>query len=316
VPTIAASDEMVAKILGLKSKTDGVSVKVVGELNRPPYEKGNAGAALYEHAKTLAAEIGFDLVDTATGGGSDGNFTAPHTATLDGLGVDGKGGSTTFPIKSEDPRCDPTAAVTAETPSYCLPVQVTWTAPPLDVALLRYSRDQVKQIITYGRPGTPMPPWGIKSGKGVLNAQGIDDLANYLESITVTPEEAKKRFTQELVDARAQNPGKSDGLLLFELQCARCHTKNWSFFDPAKPVGQPPGPMGGGAYGPNLTDGDTVRQFAGPTGLKDHFDWVAAGKLPQEQYGTRGISTGRMPHFADILTKEQIQAIVDYERGL
>ena len=58
------------KILGLKSRTDGVSVKVTGELNRPPYEKGNAGAALYEHAKTLAAEIGFDLVDTATGGGS------------------------------------------------------------------------------------------------------------------------------------------------------------------------------------------------------------------------------------------------------
>ena len=33
---------------------------MVGELNRPPYEKGNAGAALYEHARTLAAEIGFD----------------------------------------------------------------------------------------------------------------------------------------------------------------------------------------------------------------------------------------------------------------
>src|SRR5438477_3549350 len=33
VPTMAASDEMVAKILGLKSKTEGVSVKVVGELN-------------------------------------------------------------------------------------------------------------------------------------------------------------------------------------------------------------------------------------------------------------------------------------------
>ena len=54
----------VPKILNLKSRTEGVSVKVVGELNRPPYEKGNAGAALYEHAKTLAAEIGFDLVDT------------------------------------------------------------------------------------------------------------------------------------------------------------------------------------------------------------------------------------------------------------
>ena len=63
VPTIADADEMLPKILDLKSRTEGVSVKVIGELNRPPYEKGNAGAALYEHAKTLAAEIGFDLVD-------------------------------------------------------------------------------------------------------------------------------------------------------------------------------------------------------------------------------------------------------------
>jgi glutamate carboxypeptidase len=94
VMTIADANEFVQKILNLKSKTEGVTVKVTGELNRPPYEKGNAGAALYEHAKTLAAEIGFDLVDTFTGGGSDGNFTAPFTATLDGLGVDGEGAHT------------------------------------------------------------------------------------------------------------------------------------------------------------------------------------------------------------------------------
>jgi glutamate carboxypeptidase len=107
VPSIADSEEMVAKILGVKSKTDGVSVRVIGELNRPPYEKSNAGAALYEHARTLAAELGFDLVDTATGGGSDGNFTAPHTATLDGLGVDGKGAHTHYEqmyISSIEPR--------------------------------------------------------------------------------------------------------------------------------------------------------------------------------------------------------------------
>jgi len=96
VPTISDSKELTAKILGLKSRTEGVSVRVGGELNRPPYEKSNAGAALYEHAKTIAAEIGFDLVDTSTGGGSDGNFTAPHTATLDGLGVDGQGAHTHY----------------------------------------------------------------------------------------------------------------------------------------------------------------------------------------------------------------------------
>ena len=107
VPSLADADELVPKILNLKSRTEGVSIKVVGELNRPPYEKGNAGAALYEHAKTLAAEIGFDLVDTTTGGGSDGNFTAPHTATLDGLGVDGKGAHTHYEqmyISSIEPR--------------------------------------------------------------------------------------------------------------------------------------------------------------------------------------------------------------------
>ncbi|MEA2835537.1 MAG: glutamate carboxypeptidase [Bradyrhizobium sp.] len=94
VPTIADAEELVPKILNLKSRSEGVTVRVTGELNRPPYEKGNAGAALYEHAKTLAAEIGIDLADTFTGGGSDGNFTAPFTATLDGLGVDGEGAHT------------------------------------------------------------------------------------------------------------------------------------------------------------------------------------------------------------------------------
>ena len=107
VPTIADADELVPKILNLKSSTEGVSVRVMGELNRPPYEKSNAGAALYEHARALAAEIGFDLVDSSTGGGSDGNFTAPHTATLDGLGVDGKGAHTDYEqlyISSIEPR--------------------------------------------------------------------------------------------------------------------------------------------------------------------------------------------------------------------
>jgi glutamate carboxypeptidase len=107
VPTIADAEELVPKILGLTSKTEGVSARVIGGLNRPPYEKSNAGAELFEHAKTLAAEIGFELADCHTGGGSDGNFTAPHAATLDGLGVDGKGAHTHYEqmyISSIEPR--------------------------------------------------------------------------------------------------------------------------------------------------------------------------------------------------------------------
>ena len=107
VPTAADAGEFVPKILNLESRSDGVSVRVTGELNRPPYEKGNAGAALFEDARTHAAEIGFELNDTFTGGGSDGNFTAPYTATLDGLGVDGKGAHTHYEqmfISSIEPR--------------------------------------------------------------------------------------------------------------------------------------------------------------------------------------------------------------------
>ena len=107
VPTLKDADALVPKILGLTSKTDGVSVKVTGELNRPPFEKSNAGAALFEHARKLAAEIGFELRDSYSGGGSDGNFTAPLTATLDGLGVDGQGAHTHYEqiyISSIEPR--------------------------------------------------------------------------------------------------------------------------------------------------------------------------------------------------------------------
>src|SRR4051812_29213646 len=42
VPTIADTDEFVPRILGPQSRTDGVIVGVIGELNRQPYERGNA----------------------------------------------------------------------------------------------------------------------------------------------------------------------------------------------------------------------------------------------------------------------------------
>ena len=70
--------DFVAKILNLKSRTEGVDVKVSGALKRPPYEKGNAGAALYEHAKRSPRKSASIWWTPSTGGGSDGNFTAPH----------------------------------------------------------------------------------------------------------------------------------------------------------------------------------------------------------------------------------------------
>lgn len=96
VPTDAVAEEMVAKVLALKAQGKDVTVHVTGGLNRPPYEKDERVASLFEHAKALAAQIGFELKDLKTGGGSDGNFTASIAPTLDGLGVDGKGGHTDY----------------------------------------------------------------------------------------------------------------------------------------------------------------------------------------------------------------------------
>jgi glutamate carboxypeptidase len=67
-------------------------LEITGGINRPPMPRTEKNIALFEHARGLAEEIGFELRDQVVGGGSDGNFTAAlGVPTLDGLGVDGGG---------------------------------------------------------------------------------------------------------------------------------------------------------------------------------------------------------------------------------
>ncbi len=47
---------------------------------------------------------------------------------------------------------------------------VKWKAPALNTVLLRYDRSEVLFILTYGRPFSPMPAWGVLGG-GPLNDQ-------------------------------------------------------------------------------------------------------------------------------------------------
>lgn len=94
IPTAALGEEIERRIRALSPRDPDVRLTVEGGINRPGYEKTPAIAALFEQARTLAAEIGFDLRDLKTGGGSDGNYTAAIAPTLDGLGVDGDGGHT------------------------------------------------------------------------------------------------------------------------------------------------------------------------------------------------------------------------------
>lgn len=85
-------EQVVNAIRGLTPALAEAQLEITGGVNRPPMPRSERNIALFEHARELAAEIGFALEDTVVGGGSDGNFTAAlGVPTLDGLGVDGAG---------------------------------------------------------------------------------------------------------------------------------------------------------------------------------------------------------------------------------
>jgi glutamate carboxypeptidase len=77
---------------GLRCADPACRLEIMGGMNRPPMERKRGTVALYKRARGLAAELGFVLDEAATGGGSDGNFTAAlGVPTLDGLGAVGEG---------------------------------------------------------------------------------------------------------------------------------------------------------------------------------------------------------------------------------
>ena len=80
------------KFAALKATDRRCSLTATGGVNRPPMERTRATVALFRQARALAAELGFELGEAATGGASDGNFTsALGIPTLDGMGAVGEG---------------------------------------------------------------------------------------------------------------------------------------------------------------------------------------------------------------------------------
>lgn len=79
------------KMRSLKPTVAGARLEIDGGMNRPPLERKQA-KDLFALARSLAAQLGFDLTEASTGGGSDGSFVAAlGVPTLDGLGGVGDG---------------------------------------------------------------------------------------------------------------------------------------------------------------------------------------------------------------------------------
>lgn len=80
------------KFRGLKPKNKNCRLEITGGMNRPPMERSEGVARLYELARRAGEVLRMEVRESGTGGGSDGNFTAAlGIPTLDGLGAVGEG---------------------------------------------------------------------------------------------------------------------------------------------------------------------------------------------------------------------------------
>jgi glutamate carboxypeptidase len=91
-PTAADADRTHAALIALKPQLPGARLEIRGGFSRPPMERAAGVARLFALACAVGRELGQDVSEGSTGGGSDGNFTAAlGVPTLDGLGAVGDG---------------------------------------------------------------------------------------------------------------------------------------------------------------------------------------------------------------------------------
>jgi mono/diheme cytochrome c family protein len=68
-------------------------------------------------------------------------------------------------------------------------VGTAWAVPSLNDIFFRYSDDEVRHWIEFGRAGTPMPANGLEGG-GSMTVQEVDQVIEYLRSIQVSQADA------------------------------------------------------------------------------------------------------------------------------
>jgi mono/diheme cytochrome c family protein len=250
-------------------------------------------------------------------------------------GPDGGGGSTPYTITDAEGR---------------FVKEVQWKGPALNTVFLRYSREEIRYILEYGRLATPMPAWGTAGG-GPLTEQQLQNLIDYIGTFQITREEAQAAATEELARAMEERDATcvatrtdaaragmteeelaafdpttvdvescpmawaSEGEALFNLGY------NSGFAGGAYSCGRchtpgwsygEKGPDGAGAMGRSL-DG-VLFQFPGDVlGVTQMTDFVCTGSTDGARYGQAGQGTGRMPGFCVVPAVEAAEGEVGVE---
>ncbi|MGH2807256.1 MAG: c-type cytochrome [Actinomycetota bacterium] len=178
-----------------------------------------------------------------------------------------------------------------------------WTAPPLNTVFSRWDEEVVRFTIERGRPGTPMPTWGVDFG-GSMTAMMVDDVVAYLYSIQEPLPE---------LSAECEKPTSTNqldcGQEIFEARCAVCHGPEGSGRESSGTTEQPWFP------GMALWKGD-VRHLPPLIGKDSHYNTIVNGRRFAFMPAFGEAPAQGIPIPPNPLTNAQIRAVMAYERTL
>jgi cytochrome c5 len=175
--------------------------------------------------------------------------------------------------------------------------KVEYIAPPLNNVFTRWDEEVVRFTIERGRPGTPMPAWGVEFG-GPMTPQMVSDVITWLKTLPGNNQ------PPEGVSEACRRPSKGElrscGEEIFTARCAVCHGPD-AHGKEAEPWFQ----------GMALWKGD-VRHLT----RQQHYATILNGRrfafMPAfGQSPSQGVPAPPYP-----LTDAQIKAVIAYERSL
>ena len=92
---------------------------------------------------------------------------------------------------------------------------VTWSVPSLNDVFFRFTEDEIKTIIEFGRRGTPMAPAGLDGG-GAMTVQEVDQVVAFLRHNQITQNTALEKI-EGVVSAALQRITNGEAALLLAL---------------------------------------------------------------------------------------------------